>query len=215
VLDEIEFDIGYFLLPEILGEIPPMKTRLVDKSTTGAIFRKLAQALNPERVAEQYGYLSEFSAVILMTSNFSEAERMPRDKELAAYRKFVEELKLPRDSTLVIKPHPRDSAKKIEDLGRSLGDLFSEVVSLTDPHLFFIPFEVFLMQTFFSETEKAPSDLEVITFSTACLSLPILFDLKPIIGFGSEIVKTSFFEHYVSGRLQHEEDLQLAIAGQA
>ena len=211
VLDEIQFDIGYFLLPEILGETPPMETRLVNKTTTGEIFRKLARALDPDQIAAQYGYLATRPAVILMTSNFSEASRMSGEKELVAYREFLENLQLPRESTLIVKPHPRDGEEKVRELGRVLSDMFADVVLLTDLNLFFIPFEVFLIQTFLGEDETAPRNLKVITFSTACLSLPILFDIRPVIGFGNEIVRTSFFDDYISGRLQHEHDLESAM----
>jgi len=211
VLDEIQFDIGYFLLPEILGETPPMETRLVNKTTTGEIFRKLARALDPDQIAAQYGYLATRPAVILMTSNFSEASRMSGEKELVAYREFLENLQLPRESTLIVKPHPRDGEEKVRELGRVLSDMFAHVVLLTDLNLFFIPFEVFLIQTFLGEDQTAPRNLKVITFSTACLSLPILFDIRPVIGFGNEIVRTSFFDDYISGRLQHEHDLESAM----
>ena len=203
VLDEIEFDVGYFLLPEILGETPPMETRLVNKANTEEIFRKLARVLDPDQVAAQYGYLAKVPAVILMTSNFSEASRMSSEKELVAYTEFLKKLQLPRESTLIVKPHPRDTEAKIQELGRRLSDMFADVVLLTDPYLFFTPFEVFLIQAFLSENERTPRNLKIITFSTACLSLPILFNVRPIIGFGSEIVKASFFEDYISGRIRH------------
>ena len=211
VLDEIQFDIGYFLLPEILNETPPMETRLVNTATTAEIFRKLARALDPEQILTQYGYLAKLPAVILMTSNFSEASRMSSENELDAYREFLEKLQLPRESTLIIKPHPRDGEEKIRELGHRLGDMFANVVLLMDQNLFFTPFEVFLIQTFLGESDATPRNLKIITFSTACLSLPILFDIRPLIGFGDQIVKTSFFENYISGRLQHEHDLNLAM----
>ena len=211
VLDEIQFDIGYFLLPEILNETPPMETRLVNKATTAEIFRRLARALDPEQILAQYGYLANVPAVILMTSNFSEASRMSSENELVAYREFLERLQLPRESTLIIKPHPRDGEEKIRELGRRLSDMFANVVLLMDQNLFFTPFEVFLIQTFLGESDETPRELKIITFSTACLSLPILFDVRPLIGFGKEIVKTSFFENYISGRLQHEHDLESAM----
>ena len=211
VLDEIEFDVGYFLLPEIVGETPPMETRLVSKQTTEEIFRNLARALDPEQVVARYGYLAEVQAVILMTSNFSEASRMSSESELVAYREFLEKLQLPRDSTLIIKPHPRDGEEKVRELGRRLSDMFAHVVLLMELNLFFTPFEVFLIQIFLGERDETPSNLKIITFSTACLSLPILFDIRPIIGFGNEIVRTSFFENYISGRLQHEHHLSSAM----
>lgn len=208
VLDEIDFDIGYFLLPQVLGETPPMKTRLVNKAMTEEIFRKLAGALDPDEVATRYGHLSKGPVVILMTSNFSEAERMSVELEIAAYREFIERLNLPGESTLVIKPHPRDNEEKIRELGRAVSDLFSDVVLLTEQNLFFIPFEVFMIQVFLN---NGIGNLKIITFSTACLSLPILFDIDPIIGFGSEIVRKSFFEDYITGRIRHEHDLQVAV----
>jgi len=211
VLGEVDFDIGYFLLPDILGQKPPMKTRLVRKELTESIFRKLAGALDADHFADKYGLISRIPTVVLMTSNFSEAARMSGEKEIVAYRKFLEQLKLPRESTLIVKPHPRDGEEKIRELGRALGDLFSDVVLLTDPNLFFVPFEIFLMQIFRGETEKALRDLKIVTFSSACLSLEVLFNLGPIIGFGSELVSKFFYEAYVHGRIRHEHDLQMAL----
>lgn len=210
-LAEVDFDIGYFLLPDILGEEPPMITRLVRKEFTDRIFRRLAGALDADYTADRYRYISRVPTVVLMTSNFSEAARMSGENEILAYREFLERLKFPRESTLIIKPHPRDGEEKIEELGRALGDLFSDVVLLTEPNLVFVPFEIFLMQTFRGEAEKALRDLKIVTFSTACLSVEVLFNLGPIIGFGSDIVSKFFYEDYVRGRIRHERDLQLAL----
>ena len=211
VLGEIDFDIGYFLLPDILGEEPPMTTRLVRKELIKEIFRKLAVELGADQIAAEYGYISRVPAVVLMTSNFSEALKMSEKNEIVAYRKFLEGLKFPRESTLIVKPHPRDGEKKIQRLGRALSDLYSNVVLLTDPNLFFMPFEIFLMQTFRGETEEALGDLKIVTFSTACLSLEVLFNLGPIIGFGNEIVSRFFYDDYIRSRIRHERDLQLAL----
>ena len=210
VLAEVDFDVGYFLLPDILGEKPPMKTRLVKKAFTDRIFQTLAAALDAE-TADRYRYISRVPTVILMTSNFSEASRMSSEKEIRAYREFLKRLNFPRESTLVVKPHPRDKEEKIEELGRALSHLFSDVVLLTDPDLVFVPFEIFLMQTFRGENAQALRDLKIVTFSTACLSLELLFALVPVVGFGSEIVSKFFYEDYISGRIRHERDLQLAL----
>ena len=210
-LRDVDFDIGYFLLPNILGEVPPMETRLVRKEVTEEIFRELAAALDADDVAHKYKRISQGPTVVLMTSNFSEAKRMSGEKEILAYRKFLEQLEFPRESTLIIKPHPRDGEEKIEELGRVLRDLFSDVILLTDPNLFFIPFEIFLLQTFRGEAEKALGDLKIVTFSTACITLAVLFNLSPIIGFGGELVSEFFYQDYVQGRIRHESDLQLAL----
>ena len=211
VLGEVDFDVGYFLLPDILGQKPPMKTRLVGKEFTEGIFRKLAVALDTDDVANRLGYISRVPTVVLMTSTFSEAARMTPANEIVAYRKFMERQNFSRESTLIVKPHPRDSEEKIRQLGKALRDLFAEVVLLTDPNLFFVPFEIFLMQIFRGENEKALRHLKIVTFSTACLSLEVLFSLGPIVGFGSELVSKFFYEAYASGRIRHESDLKMAL----
>lgn len=211
VLKEMDFDIGYFLLPDILGEDPPMKTRIVRKELTTGIFRKLAGALDADHIADRYKHISHVPTVVLLTSNFSESGRMSGANEILAYTEFLERQNLPWESTLIIKPHPRDSAEKIQLIGRKLRELFSEVILLTDPNLFFVPFEIFLMQTFQGENENALRNLKIVTFSTACLSVEVIFNLVPMIGFGSELVSKYFNEAYVSGRLKHERDLQLGL----
>ena len=211
VLEEVDFDIGYFLLPDILGEQPPMRTRLVKKKFANEIFRKLAVALAADHTADLHKYLLSGPTVFLMTSNFSEAARMSSEKEIIAYREFLKGLRLPAETTLIIKPHPRDRQVKIQELRSAVGYLFSDVVLLTDSNLFFVPFEVFLMQVFWNEGERALPDLKVVTFSTACLSLELLFNLKPIIGFGQKLVSEFFYKDYVRGRIKHERDLHLAL----
>ena len=90
-LAEVDFDIGYFLLPNILGEVPPMDTRLVRKEFTERIFRKFAAALDANHIADKYKYISRVPTVVLMTSNFSEGARMSGENEILAYRKFLEQ----------------------------------------------------------------------------------------------------------------------------
>ena len=211
LLSALDFDIGYFLLPNILGEEPPMKTRLVKKELTERIFRDLAGALASDEIVEKYKYISSVPTVVLMTSNFSEAKRMSTEKEIIAYRKFLERMKFPRESTLMIKPHPRDGEQKIQQVSRAVEDLFTNVVVLTEPDLFYIPFEIFLMQVFKGKTDKAVRDLKIVTFSTACLSLQVLFKFEPIIGFGRDLVGKFFHPEYVEGRIKHENDLHVAL----
>jgi hypothetical protein len=211
VLGEVDFDVGYFLLPNILDQQPPMKTRLVSKDFTEQIFRKLAATLDTNKMADRFKNLTQFPTVVLMTSNFSEAARMSGEKEIVAYRKFLEQLDFPRNARLIIKPHPRDGEGKIRELGRVLSDLFGEVILLTDPNLFFVPFEILLMQTFKGANERALRELKIVTFSSACLSLEVLFHVQPIVGFGNELVKKFFYETYAGGRIKHEYDLRMAL----
>ena len=211
LLPEIDFEIGYFLLPEILNQQPPMETRLVAAATAERIFRELATSLHNEGIRRKYEYIGRVPTVVLMTSNFSEAARMSRENEIAAYRVFMKRSNFDPKSVLVIKPHPRDSDDKISEVGSALSDLFADVVLMTEPELFFLPFEVFLMQSLEGDGENNLKRMRTVTFSTACLSLEVLFHLGPLIGFGDDLVRKFFYPDYAAGRIKHEHDLRLAV----
>jgi hypothetical protein len=203
--------VGYFSLPDILGEVPPMKSLLVDKRYSLDVFQKLGGLLEEDFVSSIRERTSHRPVVILMTSNFAEAQRMTVENEIAAYKEFLKALDYPKESVLIIKPHPRESDAKVHALRSALSDLFPTSILLAEPKLFFIPFEMFLMRVFMGENGELPQHLKIVTFSTACLSPALLFRLKPVIGFGAELVRKYFHEDYASGRIKHERDLQLAI----
>jgi len=210
-LKEIDFDVGYFSLPDILGQVPPMKTRLVDKRYSLDVFQKLGSLLEEDFVSGIRDRTSDRPTIILMTSNFAEAERMTLESEIAAYKEFLKTLDYPRESVLIIKPHPRESDAKVHALRSALSDLFPASILLAEPKIFFVPFEMFLMRVFLGASSELPQDLKIVTFSTACLSPALLFNTKPVIGFGAELVSKYFHGDYASGRIKHERDLQLAI----
>ena len=210
-LKEVEFDIGYFLLPDILGESPPMKTAPLEKWHALELFQKMSGLLEEGQVAGVRTRLAGRPAVILMTSNFSEAQRMTVENELAAYVKFLEGLECPRDAVLVVKPHPRDGAEKIQRLKSAVGGLFADVIVLDETELFFLPFEIFLPRAFNGGGGEVSRGVRVVTFSTACLSLALLFNLEPLVGFGPALVEEYFRGEHAPGRVRHERDLRLAI----
>ena len=210
-LKEVEFDIGYFLLPDILGETPPMKTAPLEKWHTLELFQQMSGLLEDEQVASLRTRLAGRAAVILMTSNFSEAQRMTVEDELDAYLLFLAGAQCPRDAVLVVKPHPRDGAEKIRRLKSAVGGLFSEVIVLDEPEQFFLPFEIFLLRAFTGGGGEVSRGVRVVTFSTACLSLALLFNLEPLVGFGPGLVEGYFKEEHAPGRVRHERDLRLAI----
>jgi hypothetical protein len=210
-LKEVGFEVGYFLLPDILGESPPMKTAPLESRHAAELFQKLSVLLEEEQVARVRGRLDGRPAVILMTSNFSEAGRMTVEDELSAYVKFLDSSECPPDSVLVVKPHPRDGAEKIRRLKSALGDRFAEVIVLDEMGLFFLPFEIFLLRVFTGADGEVSRGVKVVTFSTACLSLALLFNLEPLVGFGPELVEEHFRGEHAPGRVRHERDLRLAI----
>ncbi len=139
----VGFDAGYFLFPDILGEVPPMRTTLVRKEGVQRVFEKLGGLVDDEYVGALRRRIAGRPVVVLMTSNFSEGGRMPVGNEISAYREFLAASEYERDAVLVVKPHPRDDDAKIRRLGSAVGDLFSEVILLTEAELFFIPFEIY------------------------------------------------------------------------
>lgn len=210
VLATIEFDRGYFVLPEIMGEVPPMPTVKLDKTYILENFQRLRSLANPNYVAQTKEKIAGFLVVILLTSNLSEACRMSVDDEITAYREFLIAQGI-EDTVLVIKPHPRDDITKIERLKLSLTDLFIHILVLWEPELFFLPFEVFFLEAFLSEQKILNNSMKVLAVSSACISLKLLFNVPSIVGFGDKITSNLFYENYIAGRLAHEHELRTAV----
>jgi hypothetical protein len=55
-------------------------------------------------------------------------------------------------------------------------------------------------------------DIRVVTFSSACVSLALLFGARPVLGFGDLLVREFFRAEYVPGRLRHEAELSAAVS---
>lgn len=212
VLQQIDFDHGYFSLPEILGEKPPMPVTVTDKTSLLKIFKQLKSILAQDYIDQLRQQIRDAPVSILLTSNFSEAGRMTLAQEIEAYREFLlsQEDNGDRRAILIIKPHPRDSSEKIKLLSSNLAE-FSHIIILTEKSLFFIPFEVFFTTAFLDDNLKLTNPIKVFTFSSACLSLKLLFNVPSFIGFGNEITNKLFAPDYAPGRIKHEQDLRMAL----
>lgn len=216
-LDEINFDVGYFTISHFntLSEPPPMEVVTVNKAVTLNIFQRLrgvvGKVVDSDYMNNLRTKLANNSVSILLTSNFSEASRMSEENEINAYQKFLKIHKREDNTVLIIKPHPRDSALKIEKLQYSLNGLFSEVIVISELSWFFLPFEIFLMEVFLDRNLVPHCDIKIFAFSSACLSLKFLFNLPCIIGFGSDITHQSFYEEQVNKRIQHELELNFLL----
>ncbi|MEM7712013.1 MAG: polysialyltransferase family glycosyltransferase [Cyanobacteria bacterium P01_A01_bin.68] len=211
VLKNVEFDIGYFILPDIMGELPPMKTIVLDKLELLNTFDKLRGLIDIDYISHLKEKVDDSPVLILLTSNFSEAQRMSEEDEINAYRQFLISQKIEENATLVIKPHPRDSNIKIKRLQSTLAYLFTNILVLSEPHLFFLPFEILFAQVFLQSDILVRENIKVLTVSSACLSLKLLFNVPCVVGFGEEITPQFFHENYAEGRLEHEQYLKAAI----
>lgn len=210
-LKTIEFDIGYFVLPDILGELPPMKFVTLPPSGLLEILQKLRSLVDPDYIINLQKIIADAPVSILLTSNFYEYDRMSLENEITAYRQFLISEGIEHDTVLVIKPHPRDNAVKIQKLKDALADLFANVLILSEPNLFFLPFEVFFLAAFLRPDLTLKNNLRVFAVSTACLSLKLLFKVPCIVGFGDKITPKLFYENYAVGRLEHELQLKTAV----
>lgn len=216
-INEINFDVGYFTISHFntLSESPPMEVVTVNKAVTLNIFQRLrgvvGKVVDSDYINNLRTKLANNSVSILLTSNFSEATRMSEENEINAYQKFLKIHKREDNTILIIKPHPRDSALKIEKLQYSLNGLFSEVIVISELSWFFLPFEIFLMEVFLDRNLVPHCDIKIFAFSSACLSLKFLFNLPCIIGFGSDITHQSFYEEQVNKRIQHELELNFLL----
>jgi hypothetical protein len=214
ILKTVEFDQGYFTLPTFMGEDPPMKHKKISSSYILDTVTSLTDLVNSDYVVCLHKKIGDAPVAVLLTSNFSEAGRMACDDELTAYLGFLKAANLAPGTVLLIKPHPRDDLKKIQQLQERLLGFFADVIVLAEPELFFLPFEIFFKRVFFC-SESLPysnvQSIQVFAVSSACLGLKLLFDVPSTVGFGPEITSRLFYKSYVDGRLAHEHDLSAAI----
>lgn len=214
LLKTIEFDRGYFTLPDIMGEMPSMSYEKINIRYLLAIFHALIDLVDADYVNQLKTEIAATPVAVLLTSNFSEAGRMSCKQELSAYVQFLSFAHLTADTVLIIKPHPRDDLQKIEQLRSQLSELFSQVIILSQPELFFLPFEVFFLKAFMSSDvlpQPAVPSIQVFGVSSACLSLKLLFQVPSVVGFGENITPKTFYQDYIQGRLEHERDLNKAL----
>lgn len=214
LMEDVNFDVGYFTISNfnILSNSPPMEVVKVNKAVTIDVFQKLRgiveRMIDSDYISKLRTKVKNNSVTILLTSNFSEATRISKENEITAYREFLQSHKREDSTILIIKPHPRDSAIKIDKLQSTLNDLFSEVIVISELSWFFLPFELFLMEVFLDKNLVPSCEVRIFTFSSACLSLKFLFNLPCTVGFGSAITNKLFYDEQVTKRLQHELELK-------
>lgn len=173
------------------------------------MIKSLTGLVNLDFVTQLQAEIGDAPIAVLLTANLSESERLSPADELQAYTEFLQAAQLPTQTVLVIKPHPRDDLQKIRQLQAQLSPYFQKVLTLTEPELFYLPFEIFFLRAFLSNLSANP--VQVFAVSSACLGLKLLFDIPSTIGFGEAITSKRFYKHYIDGRLAHEQELKTAI----
>ena len=144
--------------------------------------------------------------VFLLTSNFSETKRMTFESELECCVDQARNQCASDNALLIVKPHPRDSQAKIAAIKKEALKHFRNVVTLSDPWTFFIPFES-IFARFIANNPRIASMTSVVCSSSACVSLELLYGQKCELGFGDANITNHFAVAWQNLRRRHEADL--------
>lgn len=172
----IPFDCAYLLLPHIFKEAPSMPFRIPDRRFLDFILRRSAEALPPEY---RLSLATDRPLAILLPGNFAQTGWTTRQHEFDAYAETLLEKVNPR-SSIVVKPHPRNTPRDIRFLRRTLQKHFADF-RILEPPVSHIPMEVLL-----SDQLSTRQSVMILGFTTACIPLTFLYGIKCSIGFGRE-----------------------------
>ncbi|WP_126147493.1 hypothetical protein [Synechococcus elongatus] len=181
---------------------PPFPSQPVPLSDLEDCLHTLANALPTQAIASLRQLTAQREWGVLLTANLSEqadGAYISLTAEIEAYRQFLADQSLP--SALLLKPHPRDSATKLQQLTTAIADLGVEPLVLQDSQLAFWPIEVILL-SLLPDLQGLP----VFTVSSAAVPLQALgADVQ--LGFGGAIVRRQFTRK--GQRLRRHEEQQL------
>ncbi len=119
-LAEVDFDIGYFLLPNITWRGATHGHAARQERVSRKSFSKIRRSTRRESHRRSGLNIFASSHGCPYDVKFFGGGRMSSENEILAYKKFLERLEFPRESTLIVKPHPRDAEEKIQRLGKVL-----------------------------------------------------------------------------------------------
>jgi hypothetical protein len=202
-LKDIAFDEGYYFTDAMATRKPAWPYKIIGANTFKANLDNFV-SLVPEDVFDSI--TDKKHVAFLMTSNFCEAGRMSEESEIEAYTAFVQEHH-DKNGLVIIKPHPRDGAAKLKSLATGLEQRGYNVSLLNNLDFYFLPFELFLQKLEKQNPERL-KEFKYFTFSTACLSIRLLFQCEPLIGLGDRLVERYFYPQHQALRKQHERDLR-------
>ena len=187
VLKPINFNIGYYLTLDLTEEKPAWPVHFTNKKALIETFNHYLRCLSFDLGKDPM--LQQPKVVFLLTTNFSEGQKMTLENEIEAYFEYLKFHEV-EGTAVIVKPHPRDSAIKLKRLQQRLADRY--IVKVLDAkNNFFVPFELFLIMLMENNPEYL-SKIDYHTFSSSCLSIKILFNRKPHVGLGEAFVRKFF-----------------------
>jgi hypothetical protein len=202
-LRTIPFDSGHYIALDLASQKPSWPVVKASKELLWKTFIDYGKSIKFQPISKSI--LNNQDVAVLMTTNFSEAQKMSLENEISAYQEYIQQY-LPDGGAVIVKPHPRDSKIKLAKLKEQLQKNY-QCEMLDELESYFTPFELFLIEL--NETEPKSTDrMKFLTFSTACLPIKFLFNKNPEVGFGSALVKKYMYPGYHAGRIDHENDLR-------
>ncbi len=211
---ETDFNSHCLLLKNLFDEQLD-RVELIDRSLFIEQFEKYGDSF-AARAPVAHAGLSQLAAsagktAILLTSNFSETGRMSLASEVQGYCELLQAMPQGDNTTLVIKPHPRDSYEKIELLRKLASRWYGQCIALSDPWTFYLPFESLYVR-YFGPGSGSARETHVATVSSACISLEYLYGQRCVQGFGDSFVDRHFSQLWRPLRKLHERDLLNIVA---
>lgn len=201
IKEEPVYSFGFFSCSTAGGMEPPFRSYLTDISVLVNGFHMLTKRFPPFMFEHVKMDDEDISLTVLITSTQSEWGRMTRKNEVEAYVAFVK-----RHATakkILIKPHPREEPAKIMELYKRLEDSGYIVITFPDDNeLTSIPIESLLLSL------KKDYNLNILCTSSSAFGVALILGIKPLIGFGSKLVKRFFNSDFRSARNEHEQLLR-------
>jgi len=205
-------DCYYLTLPKAFDPVPSANIKSTNVALLQQVIADLIPLLPDTVLSQLKPRLDGRRLVVLVGSNFSEQGVMTPEAEISAYIEYLSEQNLDSNSLVLLKPHPRDRVEKLRELEIALNRIFQSVFALSGDIGFFLPLEALLMNI--RSVGSIDRNIDVCTFSSACLASKYILDITPRIGFGGRLVKKHFKAPFVEARLNHERQLLTACSQQ-
>lgn len=201
-LASIPFDIGYFLLPDAFQELPPMPVVVPERRYIEAVIERAAAVLEPDLGLR---LPTDRPITIFLPGNYAQAGWTSRQHEVQAYADVLQH-HADRRSLVLVKPHPRSSARDIQALERMLRASFAAVQLISAP-VSHLPVEVLIRASV-----QQGATITAVGFTTAVIPLAYLFGIPCIVGFGAAILARYFAENQM--HINENEQLLQKIINQ-
>lgn len=195
-------DFKYFLIEKAFGPEPSGVFIQTSSRYLSDLFFSLKKLINEDSLKSLLKKTEGKRVKVLMGSNFSEQSIMSLENEVVAYKNFIEMNNPLRSDVLIIKSHPRDCKTKHYKIMSAFKPYFNEVIDgdlIAGPYL---PFEVILV-----ELKLMSKELQVFTFSSACIATALVLNINTKLGFEKKLTKFFFKGKHYLRRMKHEQDL--------